>query len=277
MSDVFYTLRFVAKIICIANQKGGVGKTTTSINLAAALAAAEKRTLLVDMDPQGNAGSGLGIDKNQVEHSIYHVLMGEKKIAEVVRRTELEFLELAPSNVDLTGAEVELVTADHRETRLKKALAEISSRYEFILLDCPPSLGFLTLNALTAADSVLVPLQCEYYALEGLSALLETIDLVRDSLNPELTREGILLTMFDSRNKLSHKVAEDARKHFKGEVFNAVIPRNVRLSESPSFGKPIILYDVASKGAAAYLELADEVIRKNAVKNQRPGKRATSV
>jgi chromosome partitioning protein len=277
MSDVFYTLRFVAKIICIANQKGGVGKTTTSINLAAALAAAEKRTLLVDMDPQGNAGSGLGIDKNGVDHSIYHVLMGEKKIAEVVRRTELEFLELAPSNVDLTGAEVELVTAEHRETRLKKALAEISARYEFIILDCPPSLGFLTLNALTAADSVLVPLQCEYYALEGLSALLETIDLVRDSLNPELTREGILLTMFDSRNKLSHKVAEDARKHFKNEVFNAVIPRNVRLSESPSFGKPIILYDVASKGAAAYLELADEVIRKNAVKNQRPGKRATSV
>ena len=280
MSEVFHTLSpHVAKIICIANQKGGVGKTTTSINLAAALAAAEKRTLLVDMDPQGNAGSGLGIDKNQVEQSIYHVLLGSKKVAEVVRRTELEFLEIAPSNVDLTGAEVELVTADNRETRLRRALTEIAPRYDFVIIDCPPSLGFLTLNALTAANSVLVPLQCEYYALEGLSALLETIDLVKQSLNPELTREGILLTMFDPRNKLSHKVAEDARGHFKDEVFRAVIPRNVRLSESPSFGKPVILYDVASKGAAAYLELADELIRKNSAAgaaDAAPRKRATT-
>lgn len=262
MSDVFYTLPSVAKIICVANQKGGVGKTTTSINLAAALAAAEKRTLLVDMDPQGNAGSGLGIDKNQVEHSIYHVLMGEKKIAEVTRRTELEFLELAPSNVDLTGAEIELVSAEHRETRLKKALQEISPRYEYILIDCPPSLGLLTLNALTAADSVLVPLQCEYYALEGLAQLMGTVDRVRESLNPRLEVEGIVLTLFDQRANIAHQVAAEARKVFPELVFKTVVPRNVRLAESPSFGKPILLYDIKSKGCEAYLSLANELLKR---------------
>jgi len=253
----------VAKIICIANQKGGVGKTTTAINLAAGLAAAEKKTLLVDMDPQGNAGSGLGVDKAAVETSVYHVLIGEKRLSEVIRRTELDFLDLAPANTDLTGAEIELVSAVARETRLRKAIGEVAGNYDFILIDCPPSLGLLTLNALTAADTVLVPLQCEYYAMEGLSQLLNTVELVRQALNPQLAREGILLTMFDPRNKLCHQVADDVRAHFNGEVFSSVIPRNVRLSESPSFGKPVILYDVTSKGATAYLALADEVIKKN--------------
>jgi chromosome partitioning protein len=215
------------------------------------------------MDPQGNAGSGLGIDKNQVETSIYHVLIGEKRLGDVIRRTELGYLDIAPANGDLTGAEIELVSAVARETRLRKAIAEVTSRYDFILIDCPPSLGLLTLNALTAADTVLVPLQCEYYAMEGLSQLLNTVDLVKGALNPALGREGILLTMFDPRNKLCHQVADDVRAHFKDEVFTSVIPRNVRLSESPSFGKPVILYDVTSKGATAYLALADEVIKKN--------------
>jgi chromosome partitioning protein len=267
--EAAFDVQIMAKIICIANQKGGVGKTTTAINLAAGLAAAEKKTLLIDMDPQGNAGSGLGIDKAQVEQSVYHVLIGEKRLADVVRRTELEFLDIAPANADLTGAEIELVSAVARETRLRKAIAEISGRYDFILIDCPPSLGLLTLNALTAADTVLVPLQCEYYAMEGLSQLLNTIELVRQALNPTLAREGILLTMFDPRNKLCHQVADDVRAHFNEEVFAVVIPRNVRLSESPSFGKPVILYDVTSKGATAYLALADEIIKKN------PGARRT--
>jgi chromosome partitioning protein len=217
----------------------------------------------VDMDPQGNAGSGLGVDKSQVATSIYHVLIGEKKIADVLRRTELEFLDLAPANADLTGAEIELVSADGREMRLRKAIAEIAPTYDYVIIDCPPSLGLLTLNALTAADAVLIPLQCEYYAMEGLSQLLNTIELVKAQLNPELAREGVLLTMFDARNRLCHQVADEARKHFANEVFTAVIPRNVRLSESPSFGKPVILYDVASKGAQAYLELADELIKKH--------------
>ena len=253
----------MAKVITIANQKGGVGKTTTAINLAACLAAAERKVLLVDMDPQGNAGSGLGIDKGSVTQSVYDVLVGEKRLPEILRKTELGFLDLAPATPDLTGAEIELVNADNRETRLKEAIDSVRASYEFILIDCPPSLGLLTLNALTACDSVLVPLQAEYYALEGLSQLLATIDLVKGSLNPRLEREGILLTMYDGRNRICQQVADDVRQHFPDEVFEAVIPRNVRLSESPSFGKPVILYDVASKGATAYLALADEVMKRN--------------
>ncbi len=253
----------LTKVICIANQKGGVGKTTTAVNLAACLAAAERRTLLIDLDPQGNAGSGLGIERATVSLSIYHVLIGEKRLLSVLRRTDLDFLKVAPSNADLTGAEIELVPQEGRETRLRDALLELGERFQYVLIDCPPSLGLLTLNAFTAADSVLMPMQCEYYAMEGLSALLQTIDLVKQSLNPSLEREGILLTMFDARNKLSHQVADDVRAHFGAEVFESVIPRNVRLSESPSFGKPVILYDVASKGATAYMALADEILRRN--------------
>jgi len=251
----------VAHILSISNQKGGVGKTTTAVNLAASLAAAERRTLLIDLDPQGNAGSGLGVVRDEVELSIYDALVGTRTIDEVIRPTEFAYLDLAPASRDLVGAEIELVSADRREFRLRDALAGASD-YDYIIIDCPPSLGLLTLNSLTACDSVLIPLQCEYYAMEGLSALMSTIELVRQGLNPTLVLEGILLTMYDKRTSLAAQVANEVRSFFEDQVFQSVIPRNVRLSESPSFGKPIILYDIESSGAQGYLALAKELLER---------------
>lgn len=261
-SRVFKGASFVPRILSISNQKGGVGKTTTAVNLAASLASAERRTLLIDLDPQGNAGSGLGVIRDEVELSVYDVLSGERMIDEVVRPTEFAYLDLVPASRDLVGAEVELVSAQEREFRLRRSLENID-HYEYVLIDCPPSLGLLTLNSLVASDSVLIPLQCEYYAMEGLSALLSTIDLVRESLNAQLAIEGILLTMYDKRTTLSAQVEKEVRGYFGEKVFESVIPRNVRLSESPSFGKPILLYDIASPGAQGYLGLARELLSRD--------------
>lgn len=250
------------KVLCIANQKGGVGKTTTAVNLAASLAAAEAPTLLIDCDPQANATSGLGIHKGQIQRQLYDALLGEVSLNEVVLPTELPHLFLVPSQPSLIGAEVELINEPGREKRLASVLSTLNhDSYRFAFMDCPPSLSLLTLNALTASDSVLVPLQCEYYALEGLSHLLRTIRLVRSRLNPKLSLEGILLTMFDVRNKLSRQVENEVRKHFSTKVFRTVIPRNVRLGEAPSYGKPVLLYDIACAGSKAYLALAQELIR----------------
>jgi chromosome partitioning protein len=250
----------MSTVVAIANQKGGVGKTTTAVNLSAALAAAEIRTLLVDMDPQGNSTSGFGIDKQKLEATIYEVLIGSRRIKQVVLRTELEFLDLIPSNTSLFGADVELVEMTDRESLFKTALEEIKGNYDYVLVDCPPSLSLLTINALTAADSVLIPIQCEYYAMEGLGQLLHTLQLVRGRLNPKLEIRGVLLTMFDKRNNLSHQVVEEVRRFFPEKVFQTVIPRNIRLSESPSHGKPVILYDIGSKGAESYLDLTNEIL-----------------
>ncbi len=251
----------MAKTICIANQKGGVGKTTTSVNLAAALSASGRKVLLLDMDPQGNASSGLGIKRYESQdNNIYHVLIGEKTLDEATQKTNNANLFVSTANPDLVGAEIELVDMPQREYRLKQAIAAVSHKYDYILIDCPPSLGLLTLNALTAADSFLVPLQCEYYALEGLSQLLNTAGLIKKNLNPQLHIEGIVLTMFDMRNNLSHQVVTEIKNHFGEKVFSAIIPRNVRLSEAPSHGQSIFEYDSKSTGALKYLELAREVI-----------------
>lgn len=247
-------------IIGIANQKGGVGKTTTAINLASSLAVAEKRTLLIDIDPQGNSTSGVGIDKNNVDLSIYDILLGDASIEEGIMDTEIKCLRILPSNINLVGAELELVGVPNREYRLKNSLLPIKEDYEFIIVDCPPSLGLLTINTLTAADSLIIPIQCEYYALEGLGQLLNTINLVQRQLNPGLEIHGVLLTMYDSRLNLSKQVAEEARKFFTDKVFDTVISRNVRLSEAPSFGRPIMLYDILCTGSANYMNLAKEVL-----------------
>jgi len=248
----------MSRILTIANQKGGVGKTTTAVNLAASLAAAERRTLLIDMDPQGNAGSALGIRRDESENSIYEVLLDGLPLREAVRKTELKFLDLVPASKHLVGAELELAEHEDRVRRLKDAVDSLAADYEFIIIDCPPSLGLLTLNGLVAARGVMIPLQCEYYALEGLADVLKTIELVKASANPELKVDGIVLTMY-SVNNLANQVADEIRRTFSDQVFKTVIPRNVRLSEAPSHGKPILLYDVASKGCQSYLELAREV------------------
>ena len=253
----------MAKIIAVANQKGGVGKTTTSVNLAACLAVAEKRTLVVDLDPQGNASVGLGLDKSAfVKANVYHAVIGEENIENCIYGTELPLLDICPSDNNLIGAEVELMQAFAREAKLKNALAVISAKYDYIIIDCPPSLSLLTVNGLNASNSFVVPMQTEYYAMEGLAQLLNTVELLKHNLNPELENEGILLTMYDGRNNLSKLVAEEIQKTFPDQTFKTIIPRNVKLSECPSHGKPIIIYDITSKGSEAYLNLAKEIILK---------------
>ena len=252
--------RSMGKIIAICNQKGGVGKTTTSINLAAYLAMAGKKVMLIDLDPQANATSGIGINKHDIKKSTYHILLEEQELTDILQKTGINNLLLAPSNLDLTGAEVELVGALGREYRLKRALQKEKENFDFLIIDSPPSLGLLTINGLCAADSVIIPVQCEYYALEGLTQLHNTIRLVKENLNPNLSIEGVLLTMADFRTNLTKEVIQEARNHFKEKVYNTVIPRNVRLTEAPSFGKPIALYDKDSLGAQKYEELSKEIL-----------------
>ncbi|MDN5361572.1 MAG: chromosome partitioning protein [Moorella sp. (in: firmicutes)] len=251
----------MGKVLAIANQKGGVGKTTTAVNLSAFMAQEGKRILLLDIDPQGNATSGLGVDRFKIEHCIYDVIINSAPLSSVIIATSIPGLDLVPATIELAGAEVELVTAIAREQKLKRALDEVRERYDYIIIDCPPSLGLLTLNALTAASRVLIPIQCEYYALEGLGQLMNTIQLVARHLNPELEVEGVVLTMFDPRTNLSLQVVDEVKNHFPEKVFKTIIPRNVRLSEAPSYGQPISLYDPRSRGAEAYQELAREVIK----------------
>ena len=255
----------MAQVISISNQKGGVGKTTTAVNLSAAIAAGEKTCLLIDCDPQGNATTGLGVDTAGLSHGVYDLLMGTSSLEDAISETALPHLHLLGATHELVGAEVEMVSMASKEFLLRKAISELRNRYDYIFIDCPPSLGFLTINALTASAAVLVPLQCEYYALEGLSKLLKTVKAIKKRLNPVLNRVDILLTMYDKRNNLSHQVAQEARSLFKERVLKTVIPRNVRLSEAPSYGKPIILYDIRSRGAQSYLSLAREMIEREAI------------
>ncbi len=253
----------MGKVIAIANQKGGVGKTTTSINLGASLAALEYKTLVVDADPQANATSGVGLNPKEVENSIYECMVDNIDPRECLVETDINYLHLIPSHIDLVGAEVEMVSIDARETRMIEALKDIREDYDFIIIDCSPSLGLITVNALTASDSVIIPVQCEYFALEGLGKLLSTIKIIQTRLNPDLEIEGILLTMYDNRLRLSNQVVEEVNSHFKSMMFETLIPRNVKLSESPSFGVPAIAHDAESKGAVSYLNLANEILRKN--------------